>query len=155
MAKRLVVIGFLGTQLDYAGRGADRWEKWRPTVALCQQDDLVVHRLELLHDERSRGLAERVRLDIQSVSPETEVRRIERGIRDPWDFEEVYATLHDLARGYPFNTDQEDYLVHITTGTHVVQICWFLLAEARYVPARLIQTSPSRMKQACGAIGRY
>ncbi|RJT67541.1 sigma 54-dependent transcriptional regulator, partial [Escherichia coli] len=45
-----------------------------------------------------------------------------------------------------FDTEREDYLVHITTGTHVAQICWFLLTEARYLPARLVQTSPSRRK---------
>lgn len=32
--------------------------------------------------------------------------------------------------------------MHITTGTHVAQICLFLLTEARYFPAKLIQTSP-------------
>ncbi|MEL6797862.1 MAG: RNA repair transcriptional activator RtcR, partial [Planctomycetota bacterium] len=46
------------------------------------------------------------------------------------------------ATGYRFDTEREDYLVHITTGTHVAQICSFLLTEARYFPARLIQTSP-------------
>jgi transcriptional regulatory protein RtcR len=153
--KKTVVIGFLGTQLDYAGKGSARWEKWRPTVALCQQENLVVHRLELLHDARSRGLAERVRLDIAAVSPETEVRRVEKELRDPWDFEEVYTSLHDFARAYPFDTENEDYLIHITTGTHVAQICWFLLAEARYLPARLLQTSPPRKKEVANSIGSY
>ncbi|WP_246149110.1 RNA repair transcriptional activator RtcR family protein, partial [Candidatus Accumulibacter phosphatis] len=82
--KRSVVIGFLGTQLDYGGKGSARWEKWRPTVALCQQEELIVHRLELLHDARSRGLAESVQADIQSISPETEVCRVEIELRDPW-----------------------------------------------------------------------
>src|SRR6185369_4592309 len=113
--KKTVVIGFLGSQLDYAGKGAARWEKWRPTVALCQQENLLVHRLELLHDLRTRGLAERVRLDIAAISPETEVRRSEIELRDPWDFEEVYTTLHDFARTYPFDPENEDYLIHITT----------------------------------------
>jgi transcriptional regulatory protein RtcR len=40
---------------------------------------------------------------------------------DPWDFEEVYAALHDFARSYPFDPEREDYLVHITTGTHVAR----------------------------------
>ncbi len=153
--KKTVVIGYLGTQLDYGGRGAGRWDKWRPSVALCQQEDFVVDRLELLHDARSRGLAERIRLDIGSVSPETEVRRVERELRDPWDFEEVYTTLLDFARAYPFDTEHEDYLIHITTGTHVAQICWFLLAEARYLPARLLQTSPPRKKEVANSVGRY
>jgi transcriptional regulatory protein RtcR len=155
MTKKTVVIGFLGTQLDDGGRGAGRWEKWRPTVALCQQENLIVDRIELLHDVRSRSLAERVVLDIASVSPETEVRRVEIELRNPWDFEEVYTTLHDLVRGYSFDTAREDYLIHITTGTHVAQICWFLLAEARYLPARLLQTSPARKKDVADKVGTH
>lgn len=153
--RKNVVIGFLGTQLDYGGKGSARWDKWRPTVALCQQENFIVHRLELLHDARSRALAERIQRDIESVSPETEVHRIEQELRDPWDFEEVYTTLHDFARAYPFDTEHEDYLIHITTGTHVAQICWFLLAEARYLPACLMQTSPPRKKEVANTIGRY
>jgi len=153
--KKTVVFGFLGTQLDYGGRGSARWDKWRPTLGLCQQENLIVHRLELLHDARSRGLAERISLDIAAVSPETEVHRVEMELRDPWDFEEVYTSLHDLARAYVFDPDHEDYLIHITTGTHVAQICWFLLAEARYLPARLVQTSPPRKKDVANSIGSY
>ena len=153
--KKTVVIGFLGTQLDYGGKGSTRWEKWRPTVGLCQQEDLIVHRLELLHDARSRGLAERVQADIESVSPETEVCHVEIELRDAWDFEEVYTTLHDFARAYPFDPENEDYLLHITTGTHVAQICWFLLAEARYLPAQLVQTSPPRRKEVANSLGSY
>ncbi len=48
-----------------------------------------------------------------------------------------------FATRYPFDTDNEEYLVHITTGTHVAQICWFLLTEARYLPASLLQTGPA------------
>lgn len=153
--KKTVVIGFLGTQLDYAGKGSARWDKWRPTVALCQQEDLIVHRLELIHDARSRGLAERVGNDIARISPETEFKRVEMELRDPWDFEEVYTALHDLARHYSFDVENEDYLIHITTGTHVAQICWFLLAEAHYLPARLLQTSPPRKKEIANSVGSY
>ncbi|MDO6386693.1 RNA repair transcriptional activator RtcR [Uliginosibacterium sp. 31-12] len=153
--KKNVVIGFLGTQLDYGGKGSQRWEKWRPTVGLCQQEDLVVHRLELLHDVRSQSLFDRVKGDIAAVSPETEVVSVLTALRDPWDFEEVYTALHDFARGYAFDVEAEDYLIHITTGTHVAQICWFLLAEARYLPARLLQTSPPRKKEVADTIGSY
>ena len=153
--RKTVVIGFLGSVLDYGGKGSTRWEKWRPSVALCQHEDLLVHRLELIHDARNRGLAERVKLDIESVSPETEVKRVEMELRDPWDFEEVYTALHDYARGYAFDTGREDYLIHITTGTHVAQICWFLLTEARTLPARLLQTSPPRKKAVADSIGGY
>lgn len=137
---------FLGTTLDRNGKGAARWNKWRPTIGLCQQPDLPIDRLELIHgpSTRDQSLADRIRGDIQQVSPGTEVRLHPLALRNPWDFEEVYGALHDFASGYRFDTEHEDYLVHITTGTHVAQICWFLLTEARYLPARLVQTSPSR-----------
>lgn len=141
--KPIVVLGLLGTTLD-TGKGPKRWERWRPTVSLCQHEDFIVDRLELIHDRRANSLAEQVIEDIGSVSPETDVVQHTMAMRDPWDFDEVFAKLHDFARAYPFDTDREDYLIHITTGTHVVQICNFLLTESGYFPARLIQTSPPR-----------
>ena len=142
MARRkLVVIGILGTTLD-TGKGSARWDKWRPTVALTQHEDLLVDRLELLHGSAAPELRAQVVADIAHVSPETKVVLHELDFRDPWDFEHVYEKLHGFAAGYAFDPDKEDYLVHITTGTHVAQICLFLLTESRYFPARLLQTSP-------------
>jgi len=137
--KKQVAIGFLGTTLDVGGRN-----RWRPSVSLCQHKDLPIDRLDLLHDRRSASLAAAVTNDIGAVSPATQVRSHLVELRDPWDFEEVYAAMHDFARGYAFDTEHEDYLIHITTGTHVAQICWFLLTEAHYLPARLLQLSPPR-----------
>jgi len=150
---RTVVIGLLGTQLDL-GKGPDRWERWRPSVDLCRHDDLVVDRFELLTEKRFLALARHVVADIASVSPETEVRIHEVGFRDPWDFEEVYGRLFDFTRSYPFDTDGESYLVHMTTGTHVAQICLFLLTESHHFPARLLQTSPPRPARS-GGPGSY
>jgi transcriptional regulatory protein RtcR len=136
-----VVIGLLGTTLD-RGKDPSRWEMWRPSVSLCQHDDLLVDRFELLHSKKYASMAETVARDIRSVSPETEVRLHCIEFSDPWDFQEVYGALHEFARSYPFEPEQEDYLVHITTGTHVAQICLFLLTESRHFPAKLIQSSP-------------
>jgi len=141
--KRTVVFAFLGTTLDGMS-GPERWSRWRPNVAMCQHEDLVVDRLELLYGARYDGLARRVANDIRQVSPETEVNRVELTLSDPWDFELVYDRLHALARSYPFDTDNENYLIQITTGTHVVQICWFLLTEAHYLPGRLLQLAPPK-----------
>ncbi|HSX58666.1 MAG TPA: RNA repair transcriptional activator RtcR [Tahibacter sp.] len=152
--KPLVVIGFVGAMLD-AADGPGRWEKWRPSVALGMYEDLLVSRVDLLVDERKfKKLAGRVSADLASVSPETDVRMHDFHLHDPWDFEEVFGALHDFARAYPFDPEREDYLLHISTGTHVAQICWFLLAEARYFPARLLQTSPPP-KQRAGDAGSY
>ncbi|MDM0042646.1 RNA repair transcriptional activator RtcR [Variovorax sp. J22G21] len=144
--KPTVVIGFLGTQLD-SGRGAGRWAKWRPTVSLVQHEDQVVSRLELIHTRNHLALAEVVRADIASVSPETVVNLVELSIADPWDFGEVYARLYDWARAYPFDTEREQYWTHITTGTHVAQICMFLLAESRFIPGVLAQTAPPKRQR--------
>lgn len=137
-----VILGFLGSTLDQGK--IERWQRWRPSVAVCQHAGLPVDRFELIHGERHATLAQRIESDIGEIAPRTAVRRHVMDLADPWDFEEAYAAMHGFARTYPFDTEKEEYLVHITTGTHVVQICWFLLAEARVIPGRLLQLSPPR-----------
>ncbi|HYJ82641.1 MAG TPA: RNA repair transcriptional activator RtcR [Allosphingosinicella sp.] len=139
-----VVLGFVGSTLGASKMGPARWNKWRPSVGLCMHEDLRVDRFELIHGGLHEGLARYVASDIAGVSPETEVRPHLIDFDDPWEFEEVYGKLLDFARAYKFDPEAEDYLVHITTGTHVAQICLFLLTEARYLPGRLLQTQPSR-----------
>ena len=136
---RNVVIGFLGTQLDMGKR-----RNWRPSVSLCLHLDFQVDRLELLYDRKFLRLAKSVQRDIIAVQPETEVLLRQVNLEDPWDFQEVYGALFDFAQDYGFDEDREQYHVHLTTGTHVAQICWFLLTESRHVPARLLQTSPPK-----------
>jgi transcriptional regulatory protein RtcR len=144
--KARVVLGFLGTRLD-SPAGADRWKKWRPSVALCQEPSMFVDRFVLIHDRKSAPLAKAVIEDIGEISPATQVEPHVLNLRDPWDFGEVYAKMRDFARSYTFDPDVEDYYVNITTGTHVVQICWFLLAETRFVPAKLLQLSPPQYQR--------
>lgn len=142
--KPLVVIGFLGSTLDGSKPDASRWNKWRPSVGIVMHEDLRVDRFVLLHGTPHRRLAEFVAEDIRSVSPETRVEPYLIDFADAWDFEEVYGKLLDFVRASPFDPEAEDYLVHITTGTHVAQICLFLLTEAHYLPGRLLQTQPQR-----------
>lgn len=149
----MIVFGFLGTMLDNGGKGERRWQKWRPTISLCQQEDILIDRFELLIDSRHQQLAEEVKRDIQQVSPETEVHFHVMNLNNPWDFEEVYGSLHDLATGYEFDPEQQDYFMHLTTGTHVAQICMFLLTETGYFPAKILQSSPPKSKE--DLIGAY
>lgn len=151
--KSTVVIGFVGTQLD-SGKDSQRWEKWRPSVALTQHEDMVVDRFDLLYSRRFHELTQRVASDIATVSPETRVVTHDIPMNDAWDFEDVYGALFDFAKQYSFDTEHEDYWIHITTGTHVVQICLFLMTEARYLPGRLLQTSPPR-RHTTGVPGDY
>ncbi len=142
--KPLTVIGFLGSTLDASKFGASRWNKWRPSVGLTMHPDLRVDRFILIHGSAHKRLADYVAEDISSVSPETRVEPHLIDFDDPWEFEEVYGKLLDFAAAFPFDPDLEDYLIHITTGTHVAQICLFLLTEARYLPGKLLQTQPRR-----------
>ena len=142
--KPTTVISFLGSTLDASKFGPSRWMKWRPSVGLCMHEDLRVDRFLMIHGSAHSRLAEYVSEDIASVSPETMVERHVIDFADAWDFEEVYGKLLDFARSQPLDPDVEDYLIHITTGTHVAQICLFLLTEAHYLPGRLLQTQPRR-----------
>ena len=144
--KKRVVIGLLGSVLD-SGFHQERWNKWRPTLSLCKHAELPIDRYELIYDPKFKDIAGVVMADIPRVSPHTEVCGTPQALRDAWDFEEVYAALHDFARSYKFKPDEEEYLVHITTGSHVQQICLFLLTESRHFPARLVQTSPADTKR--------
>lgn len=139
MHKKTVVIGLAGPTLDARG-GKDRWQKWRPTISIGLHEDLIVDRFELLCQDKFMDLGEQLAQDFKQVSPETEVRIHRQHFPKPWDFGAVYAELLDFAKNYPFDPENEDYLVHITTGTHVIQICLFLLVESRIIPARLLQT---------------
>ncbi len=151
--KKTVVIGFVGTKLDN-GYSQKRWQRWRPTVALCQQEDLVIDRFELLCSSNFVRLGNKIVDDIAQISPHTESKLSFMEIDNPWDFGEMYEVLHDFTRNYSFDPDNEEYLIHITTGTHVAQICLFLLTETRYFPAKLLQTSPPVGKSQ-GVAGKY
>lgn len=139
--RKTIVLGFLGTTLD-SGKKPARWERWRPTVAINQQTDLSIDEMVLFHNSKNNGMLDTVVNDIKEVSPKTKISPVAMNIEDPWDFEQVYATLYDFAQQYPFKPDEHDYLIHITTGTHVVQICLFLMLESKFFPGRLLQSSP-------------
>ncbi len=143
MSRKTVAIGLLGTTLD-TGHSAARWRRWRPSVAICQQPDFPIARFELLVVGQAGRLADQVIADIAEVAPGIEVRPHALAIANPWDFSEVYAALDAYAEAYPWRTASEDYYVHITTGTHVMQICLFLLCETRAIPGVLLQSSPRR-----------
>lgn len=140
-----VVISHLGTTLDAHGRKTEeRWEVWRPNVALALQPDLKVDVFYLIYDPRFSGLFKAIRADIQKVSPETTVVGVKILFVDAWDFEEVYAKLYDFACGEEIRKriGEDDFFIHISTGTHVAQICMFLLNESHHLPGKLVQTRP-------------
>jgi len=139
-----IVIGILGARLDHGGLGKRRFGRWRPTVSIPMQKDFSLARLELIHHVDEQILAELTAKDVQELSPNTQVNLHCVDYDNPWDFEAVYSQLHAFADSYRFEPEKENYYVHITTGSHVAQICLFLLTEARFIPAKLLQTSPGK-----------
>lgn len=137
---KTAVIGFLGTTLDMGFKDT-RWQRWRPSVALCMHDELQVDELHLLHDSRVNRLYGQIKDDIAIVSPDTQVFSVNQTLRDPWDFADVYGQLLHFCENFNFDPDTR-YFVHLTTGTHVAQICWFLLINNHFLPAKILQTSP-------------
>lgn len=146
-----ILISLLGSTLDNHGRGEGRWGVWRPSVALAMQEELHFDRYYLLYQPDFRALCRRVEEDIRTCSPDTEVIAEAIAFRDPWDFGEVYSKLYDFSREKNFSAEEHDYYIHITTGTHVAQICLFLLNESHHLPGKLIQTQPTRRNCARGS----
>ncbi len=139
-----IVIGMLGTRLDHGGLGNRRWRRWRPSISMLYQDDFQVDEFILIHHPADEELARLTLSDMQDISPKIKVRSHLVYHKDPWDFEQVYAELHDFATSQIFDAENNNYYIHITTGTHVAQICLYLLTEANYIPGKLIQTSPDK-----------
>jgi transcriptional regulatory protein RtcR len=148
-----IVIGILGSRLDHGGLGKGRFGRWRPSISILMQPDFPVSRFELIHHHDEKQLAEITAEDMRAISPNTEVYLHEVNYANPWDFEAVYNQLYSWADGYHFDTERENYFIHITTGTHVAQICLFLLTEARYLPGKLLQTSPVKQGEPNALLG--
>ena len=140
---KTTVISVLGTQKDaHGGAGPARWDTWRPTIGLVQQDDLPIDELHLIFSQQHTPLAERVKADVKKVSPKTKIVFDLIELKNPWDFEEVYEKFYDYSKLPCFHQEKTRYYIHISTGSHVEQICLFLLAESHHIRAKLIQTTP-------------
>ena len=142
--KKTVGIGFLGSTLDNSGPKGDRWNRWRPTVAACWQNEFKFDRYEIWYSFKNKSLLDIVVADIKKIAPHTDIVLRPLEMTDPWSFEEVFSKLHDFAENYHFDLENENYFINITTGTHVAQICLFLLAESRHLPAKLFQLGVNR-----------
>ncbi len=140
---KTVLVSLLGTTLD-KGLAIKRWNHWRPSVSICQHEDLLINEYHLIFPESFLDLARVVVRDIGFVSPETKVIKHPLNFNDPWDFEEVYSGLHNFVKQLEIDPEENEYLFHITTGTHVAQICIFLLTESHFYPGKLLQTGPSK-----------
>ncbi len=139
-----IIVGILGQRLDNTGLGNKRWLRWRPTMSLLMHHDFQVNELVLIHQKDEQALADLTTKDANNLCLDIKVTSHVVNYDDPWDFEQVYSQLHDFSNSYRFDPEHNNYYFHITTGTHVAQICIYLLTEANYFPGKLIQSSPSK-----------
>ncbi|MDR0719309.1 MAG: sigma 54-interacting transcriptional regulator, partial [Treponema sp.] len=140
MKKKVVVYGVLGTALDKPG-------KWQPTLSLFRQPGLDISRFHLIYEPKDSPLAEAVKRTIEGDFSRSVVKMECLDMKDPWDFEEIYNKFDTLFRSAGFDTGKEEYLFHMTTGTHTEQICGFIHTQRRYFPGRLIQLIPPKIQK--------
>lgn len=138
-----VLIGILGSRLDHGGLGQRRFERWRPSISLLMHPGLPIHEYILMYLPEDQQLLDLTVHDITLLSPNTKVTTVPINCEDAWDFEQVYNQIHTVATNLSFDVDANNYFVSITTGTHVAQICLYLLTESHYFPGKLIQSSPT------------
>lgn len=139
-----VVIGILGSRLDHGGFGKKRWERWRPSLSLLMHPEMPVAEYLLMYLPEDEQLLNIILADMATVSPATKVTAVPIPCADPWDFEQVYSQIHAVAVAQQFDVELNNYFINITTGTHVAQICLYLLTEAHYLPGKLLQSSPGK-----------
>ena len=140
---KTTAISVLGTLKDaHGGAGKARWDTWRPAIGLVQQETLPIDELHIIYNKAYRDLADRIKADIKTVSPDTKVVLDNIELKDPWDFEEVYSKFYDYLKLPCFHEDKTSYYIHISTGTHVEKICLFLLVESHHLNAKIVQSSP-------------
>lgn len=140
------VFTLVGKTLDRASTRRGKFEKrferrWRPSVSLAAIDGITD--LHLIYGESDRELAEQIADDVLVLNPSLSVHVDHVEFENPWDLASTYLTLDEYIRQRSDEMDgPEDWLFHITTGTHVQQICIFLLVESRHFVGRLVQSSP-------------
>ena len=140
---KTTAISVLGTLKDaHGGAGKARWDTWRPAIGLVQQETLPIDELHIIYNKAYKDLADRIKADIKSVSPDTKVILDNIELKDPWDFEEVYSKFYDYSKSPCFHEEKTSYYIHISTGTHVEKICLFLLVESHHLNAKIVQSSP-------------
>ncbi|MDR2169193.1 MAG: sigma 54-interacting transcriptional regulator, partial [Planctomycetaceae bacterium] len=138
MTKKMknVIIGLVGNKLD------KKDSAWRPTIHLVQnmvKKDFSIDRFHLLHQKRDNKLAEDIASEIKCISPET---KVQLDVVDSlaWDYSKVSQRLFDYVSKFSFDYRNENYYIHLTTGTDTVKNCWVLLITNNILRAEIIQS---------------
>jgi transcriptional regulatory protein RtcR len=98
-----------------------------------------IDRFHLLYQKRDKKLAEDIASEIKCISPET---KVQLDIVDSlaWDYPKVSQRLFDYVSKFSFDYHNENYYIHLTTGTDTVKNCWVLLITNNILRAGIIQS---------------
>ncbi len=107
--------------------------------------DFPVSTYELFYQKEYSELALRVKQNIEERSM-TKVRLHLVDFKAAMELRIRVCGIFRFFPKYQFDHENLEYFVNISTGTHVMQICLFLLAEAKFVPARLVQSTGDRKR---------
>ena len=113
---------------------------WRPSVALAAQETIHIDEYHLICTVKQHDLAQTVVAGIKHFSPQTKIFVDSLELKNVFDFQTTFIELMDYASSPYFHEENSECLVHLTTGTHVEQICLFLLTQKHYLNGKLVQT---------------
>ncbi|MFP3090302.1 RNA repair transcriptional activator RtcR family protein [Treponema sp. TIM-1] len=140
--KKIIVFGFLGFDRDTGRGGVDRW---RSSISMFEHPEFPIDVFHVICPSVSpefdaSRLVNEVLYDIAWLSPTTDLKSHIVDFKTPWDFKEVYGKIFNFCENFTFEPETEDYFFHISVGTHVQQICVYLLTESRRFPGKILQT---------------
>jgi transcriptional regulatory protein RtcR len=92
-----------------------------------------------LYQKSDKKSAENIKSEIESSSPNTKVE-IDEIESLAWDYGKVSQRLFDYVSQFPFDYKNENYYIHLTTGTDTVKNCWVLLITNNIIRAEIIQS---------------
>ncbi|MDR1467683.1 MAG: sigma 54-interacting transcriptional regulator [Spirochaetaceae bacterium] len=155
--KKNIVFSLLGHDRDMRINTATQLGR---IISIFKHPEFPVWAFHVIYPSSSpeidmKDLVNNVLVGISKISPETRVESHVVDFETPWDFKEVYARLYGICEKFKFNLETYDYYFHITLGTHVQQICIYLLSESRRFPGKLLQTyglSPHRKNEHPGYV---
>lgn len=138
------LVAFLGVQQDSRGNTDSRWKKFRPSVAICMHEELTIDNYYIIYSKKFEYLLEMIIKDVAVVSPSTIVIPVEIEFDDFYDPMETLFKQLEFVKSLPL---EKEYMINITTGTHVNQLAWFKLVEGHFFNAKIIQTFGYRKKE--------
>jgi len=141
---KTIMHSFIGVELD-GGVTEKRWTRWRPNVCLALSTEPRIDTLVLMHHEKHAELAQRVKADALSLNPKFEVE-LKQVDFEPYDLVSTFLMMDELRSTIDFEPENQ-YLLNISTGTHIMQICSYLFVESKRWGGMLAQCAPSEDKK--------